>query len=816
MTNIFSTFSAQAGFTRSSDCKAEIRQQFRESLTHGVPSIMRRMILVFTRGGLVGLTVVWYWAAKSTPAQAPAKSSLPAKPIVQSLPVTQAILFNSGVGYFQREGEVQGSMPVDLSFSSEDLNDLLKSLVLQDLDGGKITSIAYDSQDPIEKTLRSFALDLTYNPTYGQILNQARGEKIELTLQGSKGAAGTLTGIIAGMEFRQKPGPGENLGVACSGQDFLNLLCSDGFRSVPLEQVERVQFQNSALDEEIRRGLAVLATAHDTQKKKVRLNFSGEAKRTVRVGYVLDNPIWKTSYRLIMNKDGKAILQGWALVENVSDQDWNNVRLVLVSGRPISYQMDLYAPLYVPRPIVEPELFASLRPPNYSGPLTMGGQLGQLGALGGGGLGLGGLGLGLGLGGLGGGGFPAGGAGMANLGLSGGFGGNQYQLGNYRRALPNFQRPAGPAAEADEETGRLTFETLQKRREDQKKVKETAKKVGQAITDLDSNQTFQAVASGEEIGNHYQYVIDQKVSLPRKKSAMLPILNNGIVITPVSTFNEAVQEKFPLLGLRLKNTTGQHLTQGPITVYEAGSYAGDSRIMDLQPSEERLLSYAVDFGTEIKAEEKNAPQQLVGLKIVKGVLEMTSKLRDTKSYLIQNRSAHDRLLLIEQPVRPDWKLTAPEKPTERSREVYRFEVKVPAGKGAKQEVIEEKVILQQTTLLSLEDDRLGFYLQNAVTSPRLKEGLKKAVDLRALLLESKRDVDGVKNRLKSITEEQVRLRENLKAVPSTSAAHKRYLEKFDQQEGDFEKLQGELGKKQEIEQQRQKEYESYLAALSVE
>ncbi len=780
---------------------------------------MRRMILVFPWGGLIGLAIVWYWAAKFTPAQSPAKSSLPAKPITQSLPVTQVILFNSGVGYFQREGEVQGTTPVDLSFSSGDLNDLLKSFVLQDLDGGKITSVGYDSQDPIEKTLQSFALDLTYNPTYGQILNQARGEKIELTFQASKGAAGTLTGIITGMETRQKPGSGENLGVAYTGQDFLNLLCADGFRSVPLEQVERVRFLNPALEEEIRRALAALASAHDTQKKKVRLSFSGKAKRTVRVGYVLDNPIWKTSYRLIMDKDGKGHLQGWALVENVSDDDWNNVRMVLVSGRPISYQMDLYAPLYVPRPIVEPELFASLRPPNYSGPLTISSQQGQLGALGGGGLGMGGLGLGLGLGGLGfgGGSFPGGGAGMTNLGLSGGFGGIPYQLGSYRRALPTFQRPAGPSApEGDEESGRLTFETLQKRREEQKKAKETAKKVGQTITDPDANQTFQAVASGEEIGNHYQYVIDHKVSLPRQKSAMLPILNHNIVTTQVSIFNEAVQTKFPLLGLRLKNTTGQHLTQGPITVYEAGGYAGDSRIMDLQPSEERLLSYAVDFGIEIKAQEKNAPQQLTGVKIVKGVLEKTSKLQETKSYLIQNRSPHDRLLLIEHPVRPDWNLTLPKKPTELTREVYRFEIKLPAGKGAKQEVIEEKVILQQMTLLSTEDDQLSFYLQNAVATPRLREALKKAVNLRALLLESKRDLDDVKNRVKSITEDQVRLRENLKAVPSTSAAHKRYLDKFDHQETDFEKLQDELGKKQETEQQRLKEYENYLAGLSVE
>src|SRR5258708_11229193 len=76
--------------------------------------------------------------------------------------------------------------------------------------------------------------------------------------------------------------------------------------------------------------------------------------------------MWKTTYRLWIDKNKKAFLQGWAIVENTTDDDWNQVSLGLVSGRPISFRMDLYQPLYVPRPLVEPELFASLRPPTYN------------------------------------------------------------------------------------------------------------------------------------------------------------------------------------------------------------------------------------------------------------------------------------------------------------------------------------------------------------------------------------------------------------------------------------------------------------------
>src|SRR5712691_10192926 len=115
--------------------------------------------------GLAATVVAVTWLCLSTTAQPPAAAinGKPVRPAAQ-LPIAQVILFSSGVGYFQREGAVEGNTRVDLSFPGSDINDLLKSLVLQDLGGGKISTISYDSPDPIEKTLKSFALDLTNNP----------------------------------------------------------------------------------------------------------------------------------------------------------------------------------------------------------------------------------------------------------------------------------------------------------------------------------------------------------------------------------------------------------------------------------------------------------------------------------------------------------------------------------------------------------------------------------------------------------------------------------------------------------------------------
>ena len=331
---------------------------------------MKRAFLLVLSAGAAAVVAAGFFALRppvSTAEPPKIADRVPAAVQADSapqLPIGQVVLFSSGVGYFQREGTIDGDARVDLSFPTQDINDLIKSMVLRDLNGGHISAVSYDSNAPVEKTLQSFAVNLSSNPTFGQILNQARGEKVEVVLQQANAAQpGTLTGAVMGVE--QKP---EKADKAVVNVEQLNLWCADGMRSVRLSDVQRVRFLNPVMDNEVRKALETLTLSHDTQKKAVSLNFVGEGKREVRVGYVIENPIWKTSYRLILGKEkeDKPFLQGWAVVENATDEDWKDVRMALVSGRPISFQMDLYTPLYVPRPTVVPELFASLRPVTYN------------------------------------------------------------------------------------------------------------------------------------------------------------------------------------------------------------------------------------------------------------------------------------------------------------------------------------------------------------------------------------------------------------------------------------------------------------------
>ncbi len=727
-----------------------------------------KRVLLFLLGGAAAASLAGLFALhQASTAAVPVKIIEPAAQVAvpaetsAQLPIGQVVLFSSGVGYFQREGQIEGDARVDLSFPTQDINDLIKSMVLRDLDGGHISAVSYDSNAPVEKTLQSFAVNLSSNPTFAQVLNQARGEKVEVVLQQANAAQpGTMTGAVMGVES-QRVAVGKEPPVEI---EQLNMWCADGMRSVKLADVQRVRFLNPVMDNEVRKALETLTLSHDTQKKAVSLNFVGEGKRSVRIGYVIENPIWKTSYRLVLGKakEDKPFLQGWAVVENATDEDWKDVRMALVSGRPISFKMDLYTPLYVPRPTVVPELFASLQPVTYSRDFA-----------------------------------------DAKQGLA-----------------DNIFPPPPPGAPGPAAAGKpAQTEFFARKGLAEKQPVDRARELNAALGERMALGAagVSTMATATKLGDFFQYVLDQPVSLARQKSALLPLVNKDVEGTRVSIYNERTQAKFPLLGLQFKNTSGLHLSQGPITVFEGSNYAGDSRILDVEPNEERLLSYAVDLGMEVNAVPASDNGRVTAVKVVKGILESTTKLREAKTYTIVNRNDAERLVLVEHPVRNDFHLTDDTtKPAETASDVYRFEVKVPAGKTAAQTVTEERVVSQQIQLTNSNDDQIRFFLNQIVASKKVKDGLAQAINLRAATNKTQREIAEQQLQLKTITDDQTRLRANLKEMPPTAAAYKRYLDKFDQQETQIEKYQADIKKMQETEHQEQKEFEDFLANLSAE
>ena len=267
-------------------------------------------------------------------------------------------LFSSGVAYTQREGAIEsGEITVPLTFRTSQINDILKSLVLLDEEGGALPAV-YPSQDPVERTLQSFAVNVSAFATRGELLRQLRGVVLKIETVSKEVFEGQ---IVAVEEEKQARGDGAGSVVKV---EVLTLITADGLISVSLDKVRLIKLLDERRDKELREALAVLAGGADDARRTVQLRFAGKKKRKVQVGYITEAPLWKISYRLVLSDDPtvKPYLQGWALVENTTDEDWEGVQLTLVSGRPVSFIQDLYQPQYLTRPTVGSDIIPTAAP----------------------------------------------------------------------------------------------------------------------------------------------------------------------------------------------------------------------------------------------------------------------------------------------------------------------------------------------------------------------------------------------------------------------------------------------------------------------
>src|SRR5262249_45488755 len=275
------------------------------------------------------------------------------------------------------------------------------------------------------------------------------------------------------------------------------------------------------------------------------------------------------------------------------------------------------------------------------------------------------------------------------------------------------------------------------------------------------------------------YRIDGPVNLPRQKSAMLPVLNERVEARRVSVFNQGTHARHPMLALKLKNTTKLHLMQGPITVFDGDSYAGDARVLDVQPNEERPISYALDQGVEVRARQDPGSSKVVKVAITRGVATTTTEVREQRVYEIKNRSEEPRTVVVEHPYRPDFRLKDESKLAEKTANLYRFQVEVAPGKLEKLDVIEEKPIAHEVALTNADDETIAFLMRGAVASDEVKAALREVVRRKSDLAAAQRELERSERDLKDLFDDQARIRANLERAPKESEAYKRYLKKFD-------------------------------------
>lgn len=256
--------------------------------------------------------------------------------------IRKVVLYKHGVGYFERVARVIGSQDVSLTFKAQEMNDVLKSLTVFDLGGGTVSSVSYDNQKPTTRLIEESALAIDPRGGAGTLLGTVRGASIRVVSGGR-----TVTGQVVGLEDGLVP----SSGAPVPGRILTIFDDEGGLHSFPLHEIGSVSFLDEHLKKELRHLFTALLSATKKDAKTLKLFARGERERELSISYVVECPVWKTSYRIALAADDKEppFLQGWALVDNPQDEDWTDVELSLVSGLPISFTHDLYSPRYLKR-----------------------------------------------------------------------------------------------------------------------------------------------------------------------------------------------------------------------------------------------------------------------------------------------------------------------------------------------------------------------------------------------------------------------------------------------------------------------------------
>ena len=678
-------------------------------------------------GFLVGMTAL----------QAGAAGDSGAKP---TLPVRAVTLFSSGVGFTVREGVVDGDALIPLTFRTAQINDILKSMVLLDAKG-QVRPVVFGTKDPVGRTLQSFAVDVTQPMGRSELLNRLRGVRAEVRFERS-GTETAQTGQVVGVESRSVPSP--TVGQPGSTAEILTLLGDTGLVYVDLSTVRSIRLLDERLEREFRAALGLLASASDDRRRTVELRFDGTGKRSVRVGYVSEAPLWKVSYRLLVGGatletggvsgreavDTKPWLQGWALVENTSDDDWKGVQLSLVSGRPVSFIQDLYQPLYVPRPVVAPDVAGAASPQLSEGALEIGGLSGER-------------------------------QDKAAPAMRGGFGGGAGP-GGRAMSLP-APRP-GMAAKA--------MESLRDEAE------------SSVVADVRT----------EPVGDFFRYTVRTPVDLPRQQAAMIPIVTGNIVAQKLSVYNpEAFHATTPMLGVRVRNDTGLHLKAGPVTLFDDGVYAGDGRLPDMAPTDARLVTYAMDPSLRGEKQVGAGARVETGLSVRRGVLHRKQKEVVETVYTLRSTATVERTIWVEHPFDAGTQLVAPKEFAERTASHWRFAVAVGAGKSVALTVRQERPLLEEIALVNADTEFLRLQTtRKEGISATLKAALSDILQRRRRIQEIRDKVGLSEQQIAGLVQDQDRIRQNMNALDRGSALYMKYVAQLQEQEGRIQGLREQV------------------------
>jgi hypothetical protein len=637
------------------------------------------------------------------------------------VPIREVILYKSGVGYFERAGALRPGESARLDFKASDMNDVLKSLTISGQNGGKVTGLRYDSSEPLEQKLADFPFKIDGQASLALFLDQMKGAKVEL-----KYGAETISGtVVSGRVVKGDDKQPER-------EQLVALLDSGELRALDLAAASSIRFADPKLQTQLRDYLTVVNQSRSTDKRSIYIDSSDAGERQIDASYMLPSPVWKSSYRLIFGEKGEPTLEGWAIIDNTTGEDWANVRLAVVSGRPVSFISNLYEPKYVQRQTAE------LPEDRAANPVIYGGAL---------------------------------------------------EEAQNRPAAMAAPAPAAMRKSIMGSLGSLAGAPPQ----NQVAVMDYASRLG-----ANSNVALN-VASGD-LGELFEYRFSTPVTVKKDESAMLPFLQQSIGARKLLIYSESYGEH-PMNSAELNNSTGKTLDGGPITVFDAASYAGEALMTTLKAADKRLISYAVDLGTRVTTQFDSSREVVREIHVNRGTLTTKVAMDETKTYSIRNVDQKAKTLIIEHPQRPGYKLMG-QKAAETTANAYRFEVKLAADATEKFPVAEERVYETSTSVSSLTPDVLLTYVENKALSQAARTQLQQILDAKRQIADLENQIRQMDGDIANIITDQNRIRQNLQSLNQVSGQQdqvQKYARQLAAQEGS---LASSRDKSSELKKQR--------------
>lgn len=729
------------------------------------------------------------------------------------LPIRRVILYKTGVGYFEHLGEVTGDQTVAIDFTSGQLNDVLQSLTVLDLGGGRITGVDYNSQAPFSQRLGMLRLPLTEQTDVAKFYGALRGARLEV-----RNGASVITGRLLSVQQDTRM-----VDRAAVQVNVLTLVSDAGdVRSIDLTPGVSVRLADHDVNEEVGRYLSLLSSVRQQDLRRMSIATSGSGERQLFVSYISEVPVWKTTYRIVLpSKAGdEPLLQGWAIVDNTVGEDWDNVELSLVAGAPQSFIEQLSQPYYTRRPVVPLPQMAQLTPQTHES--AMQGGLGtvagtvtdQSGA-------------------------TVAGAQVKLFDSSGNLVGSQttddqgnYEFddlpaSNYRLqvARQGFQQSVinglsvGGGKELTQDVQLLvgaaseTVEVESTPAPGAPRYRAMAKAVGGgtgggvfgnvpvpygtggAPSIYSALGNASAAAHGQELGDLFEYKLKDRVTIHKNESALVPIVQTHVKVEKVSLWNAASGSPHPLRALWMTNSSPLTLDGGSFSVIEDNAFAGEGLTDPIKPGEKRLISYAADLGVRVNSRQELDPQRVTQVRIARGLMIQTSEYRQQTTYTVRDDDTTARTVLIEHPLRTGWKLSSGTmKPAEETSSLYRFRVEVQPKAETKFSVTESRPIESNYDLTNLTSDQIDLFVHQRSINPAIEAAFRKIVAQKGQIAALDAQLAAREKERQKIFSDQARIRENLKALKGTAeerALTQRYTQELSDQETRLETLRRE-------------------------